>query len=330
MNESPETWYPLQFEPVYKDYLWGGRRLVERYGRRAPAGPVAESWEVSAHPDGMSRVTNGPWAGRTLADLSAEHGAALLGGRVGDGPFPLLIKLIDAADRLSVQVHPNDETAARFGGEAKTEMWHLLEADPEAGVYAGLEPGVTPDRLRTAVQAGAFDAVLQRHPVTAGDAVFIPGGRVHAIDRGCLILEVQQSSNTTYRLYDWGRVDAAGRSRELHVDQAIQVIRWDDAGHPVVAPKQLPGSRGGKRWELYESAYFRMERWRLTDPCREPAAPESFRVLFQAEGSTRLNWGGESLVLPAGASCLIPAAHPAFDLEPLDPGTLVQVTVPGP
>jgi mannose-6-phosphate isomerase len=330
MHAPQSDWYPLQFVPVYKDYLWGGRRLAERYGRDVPPGAVAESWEISAHPDGMSTVAHGPWAGRSLAALAATHGPGLLGARAGGDRFPLLVKLIDAADRLSVQVHPDDAAAARCGGEPKTELWYLLDAAPGAGVFAGLVPGTTPARLRAAVEAGACVELLRRHPVAPGDAVFIPGGRVHAIDRGCLILEVQQSSNTTYRIYDWGRRDARGRARELHLDEAVRVTRWDDTASPLVAPAPLPDAPGARRWLIHEAPYFRMERWVLTAPCRVAADPSSFQALFLADGRTRLDWGRGAIDLRAGESCLIPAALDGFLLDPRGSADLLRVTVPAP
>lgn len=328
MHSTPSVWYPLRFVPVYKDYLWGGRRLVDRYAREAPPGPVAESWEISAHPDGMSRVAGGPWAGRTLAELAAEHGCALLGDRVGGDRFPLLMKIIDAADCLSVQVHPDDEAATRFGGAPKTEMWYLLDADPGAGVYAGLAEGATPERLRAAIESGRIGDVVMRHEVGAGDAVFIPGGRVHAIDRGCLILEVQQSSNTTYRIYDWGRLDARGEARALHLEEAERVTRWDDTESPLVRAAPISGGGGDRRRLVHQSRYFRMERWDLTEACREPARPETFQALFMAEGHARLEWDGGVFDLTAGGSCLIPAALPGFSLDPRGAATLLRVTAP--
>ena len=314
--------YPLLFDPVYKDYLWGGDRIPRKYGRDVPPGVYAESWELSAHPEGMSRVANGPWRGRPLEDLASEYGAALLGTRVGAGPFPLLVKLIDSKDRLSVQVHPNDETAARYGGEAKTEMWYMLDADPGAGVFAGLGEGVDEAAFRRAIEETCFEDVLVRVPVEAGDAVFIPGGRVHAIDRGCLILEVQQSSNTTYRIHDWGRVGADGKPRELHIEEAVRVTSWNDPEPAKVEPEDL----GSGRWLVHESTYFRMERWEVDGVNALADSPETFQALFCAGGDFRIGAGDEEVVLNAGATCLLPACLEGVRIA--GRGEALRITVP--
>ncbi|MDZ4199894.1 MAG: type I phosphomannose isomerase catalytic subunit, partial [Kiritimatiellia bacterium] len=228
--------YPLLLKPAYKNYLWGGTRIAEVYGRETPPGPVAESWEVSTRPEGMSLVLNGPLAGRTLQEAIDTMGEDLLGARAPRGQMPLLIKLIDARDRLSVQVHPDDESAALHGGEAKTEMWILLDAEPGACLFAGFRPGLARPEIEQAIREGRWTEILQTLPVRAGDAVFIPGGRVHAIGAGCLILEIQQNSNTTYRLYDWDRKGSDGKPRKLHLEQALSVIRWEDPGEPLLQP----------------------------------------------------------------------------------------------
>jgi mannose-6-phosphate isomerase len=207
-------------------------------------------------------------------------------------------------------------------------MWYLLDADEGAAVFAGLQPGTDAKRFTEAIESCEFEDVLKRVPVKAGDAVFIPGGRVHAIDRGCLILEVQQSSNTTYRIYDWGRVDATGKARDLHIEQAAQVTLWDDDEDARVVPERLEGATAGERWLIYESPYFRMERWQVVTEWTQTATPESFQVLFNAKGHTRLSWDGGELDLHPGTSCLIPAALDGFRLQPRDRSTVLRVTVP--
>lgn len=329
MSRKLPPLYPLRFRPVYKDYLWGGDTIARRFRPDLPPGIYAESWEVSAHPDGMSVTVNGPLAGHPLAALVERYGAALVGARVGGGPFPLLVKLIDARERLSVQVHPDDEAAAAHGGEPKTEMWYVLDADPGASVFAGLAPGTDARRFRRALAEGGIVEVLRQVPVRAGDAVYIPGGRVHAIDRGCLILEVQQSSNTTYRIHDWGRVGADGRPRGLHLAQASRVINWNDTGEARVVPHQTDAGKYGETWEIHTSPYFRMEQLRLQAAADGPACPETFQVLFCAEGSAAITWDKGGLDLPAGVSCLVPAALGGFRLLPAGgPARLLRITVP--
>lgn len=324
---NPEI-YPYRFHPVYKNYIWGGTRIPQLYGREVPPGIYAESWEVSDHPDGESVVARGPLAGLSLRELCVRLGDRLLGeGRVWTH-FPLLIKLIDARDRLSVQVHPDDESAARYGGEAKTEMWYLLDAAPGAQVFAGLKPGVGPREFQDAISKNRVEELLTAVPVQTGDTVFIPGGRIHAIDAGCLILEVQQSSNTTYRVYDWGRVGQDGKPRPLHIREALEVIRWEDA-FPVRIPTDQSDSGGNIRREIHATPYFRLERVRLRSPEEIAEKGDSFAVWFTIQGSLQLEYDGGIEEFEPGSSCLIPAALKRYRLVPLKESTeLLRITTP--
>jgi mannose-6-phosphate isomerase len=320
-----DTYAPLFFEPVYKDYVWGGDRIPRIFDRALPPGRYAESWEVSARPEGMSVVSEGPHAGRALADLIAAHGVDLLGARVGADRFPLLIKLIDARETLSVQVHPNSETAQRTGGEPKTEMWYVLDAAPEACVYVGFRPGVTPDLLRKALRDNAVEDLLVRMPVRPHDAIFVPGGRVHAIGAGCLLLECQQNSNTTYRLYDWGRVGADGKPRELHIEPALQAIDWDEPPSARATPRALPAAPPNSCAEIVRCPFFRMRRIELRAPETWPADRGSFRVLFAAEGDVMLDAGAHATRLPRGRSALMPADCPDTVVRPGPRGATILV-----
>jgi mannose-6-phosphate isomerase len=321
--------YPLLFKPVYKDYIWGGDRIIRLYGRDAPPGIYAESWEVSDRADGMSVVANGPLAGRTLHDLLKECRADLLGTRIRGTDFPLLIKLIDSRDRLSVQVHPNDETARKYGGEAKTEMWYMLDADPGAGVFAGLKPGSGEREFEEAMRTRRFREILTRVPVAKGDAIFIPGGRVHAIDAGCLILEVQQNSNTTYRIYDWDRVGPDGKPRALHLDAARQVIDWRDSGGAKVAASPAEKSGRNECREILQSPYFRLERLALVEPWTARGDGGTFQILFVSSGRARVEAGGASEVLRPGTSCLVPASLRECSIRPEGGAAeILRITVP--
>ena len=211
---------PLLLQPVYKEYVWGGDRLIHEFRRRLHPGIYAEAWEIADHPDGHTRLINGPDAGATLSEAIARRGPELLGLGRTETTFPLMVKIIDARETLSVQVHPNDETAKRVGGEAKSEMWYVLSATPDAHIYSGFRPGVTPTDFERARTAGTIPALLQLFPARPGMVFSTPGGRVHAIGAGCVLLEVQQDANTTYRLYDWDRLDMDGKPRALHVDKA--------------------------------------------------------------------------------------------------------------
>jgi len=313
-------WYPLQFKPVYKRYLWGGDRINRCFQRGEPPGRRAESWEVCDRPEGMSVVLNGPLAGTSLGELVARHGPELM-GTAWEGGFPLLVKLIDARETLSVQVHPDEEAARRIGGEPKTEMWVVLSADPGAEVVAGFIPGTGAGDVRRALAAGRLPDLLRRVPVTAGDAVFIPGGRVHAIGAGCLLLEVQQNSDTTYRLYDWDRKVADGPPRPLHIEEALQAIHWDDRGAgPLVQPRPAPAAAGNSVRALLHDPLFAVDRYTLQaaeEPL--PAAP-GCRVLFCAAGNGVLQWQDGQHPLRPGTTLLLPAALGPASLVPETPG----------
>ncbi len=321
--------YPLFFEPVYQQYVWGGDRIARRFNRDLPEGVYAESWEVSDRTEGMSVVANGPLKGMPLADLIRDYGRDLLGTDSDEARFPLLVKLIDARETLSVQVHPNDERAAACGGEAKTEMWYVLEADPSARVYAGVRPGVDEVKFRDAMEQGALEDLLHVEPVQAGDAIFMPGGRVHAIGAGCLLLEVQQNSNTTYRLYDWGRVGADGKPRDLHIDQAMQVIRWHDEDRVKMRPRRLGLIEKNELWEVLTCSHFRMERLLIREPWPAGHDGRSFQVLFCADAPVRIRAENGSQDLVSGGTCLIPASVTRYTVEPLGaPATLLRITRP--
>jgi mannose-6-phosphate isomerase len=324
-----ERLYPLMLTPVHKEHLWGGRRIAATYARTIPLERCGESWEVADRPEGMSVVANGPLAGATLHDLVVRLGASLIGRDVGpSGRFPLLIKVIDANERLSVQVHPDDASAALHGGEPKTEAWYVLGAAPGAAVYTGLTPGTDADRFAAALRAGRVESLLRKFPVSAGDAIFIPGGRVHAIGEGCLLLEVQQNSNTTWRVYDWGRVDRqTGQPRELHIEQAKRVIRWSDTGEDIPrTPRRLPQPTPNGRTEVVACPYFRLERLALrAQGTVVRAAGEGFQALFVAEGSVSIVGSGFDLAVGPGRSVLIPAALDRYALVPAHgPATVLR------
>ena len=317
--------YPLKFHPVYKDYIWGGSRISETFQRNLPPGICAESWEIADHPDGMSVVANGPLAGKTLRGILREAPKEIMGTRTKGDRFPLLIKLIDARQRLSVQVHPNDRTAPVVGGEAKTEMWYLLGDNP-AQVYCGLREGTTRESFLRAVENGTCGETLRTVPVQKDSAVFVPGGRVHAIDAGCLILEIQQNSNTTYRIFDWNRVGTDGKPRELHIEKAMQVIDWSDRGNPLAKPRLLAESETFQHWEILSCDYFRLEKLSGFQSLEIPMDGKTFHALFVAEGKAEISWANGREHIAAGESILIPAALPAYTLE--GPATILRTTIP--
>lgn len=319
--------YPLLFTPVYKSYLWGGSRLAAFYGRQGTPDVCAESWEVSDRAEGMSVVRNGPLAGRTLTSLVMDIGRPVIGAKAPPtGRFPLLIKLIDARQRLSVQVHPYHETAYRYGGESKTEAWVMLADAPGACVYCGWREPMTEARFRALLAQGELAHALGRIEAKPGTAVYVPGGRVHAIGEGCLIFEVQQNSNTTYRVDDWNRVDDDGKPRELHVEQAVKVIDWDDTAVTARAPTRIRGGGENARWRLVSSPFFRLVRLDLAQTETVESDPSSFTCLFVQRGAAVCNAAGMDVPLTAGTSCLVPAALERYTLCPAAPSTSLVVT----
>ena len=327
MQTADSVRQPLLLDPAYQGYIWGGSRIPKAFKRALPEGVYAESWELSDRPEGPSRVAGGVWDGKPLAEVLASAPASLL-GTTAPSAFPLLIKLIDARERLSVQVHPDDASAPRCGGEAKTEAWHVLEAAPGAQVFAGLRPGVTEAAFRAALTASRLEDCLRAIPVRAGDTIFIPGGRVHAICEGCLLLEVQQNSNTTYRVYDWGRVGTDGKPRPLHIDKAFQVIRWEDAGEPKTTPRPLAHPDGTSSLELVASPYFRLERFDLKGPQAFSHDGHSFHAWFTAGTALTVEYPEGRLEVPFGRTFLIPAALTGYRLVPHSPGQALRTSVP--
>jgi mannose-6-phosphate isomerase len=224
------TWSPLQFTPLFKERPWGGSTLEGWGGRHPPAGKkIGESWELVDRPEDQSVVAHGHFAGKTLRWLMENHGREILGGNLDPKqPFPLLIKLLDCRERLSLQVHPPLHAAGRLRGEPKTESWFILKADPNARLMAGLNKGVTRQAFEHALKSGKLEPLVHSFGVTTGDYIFIPSGRIHAIGGGLLILEIQQNSDTTFRVFDWGRVGLDGKPRDLHIRESMESIDFND------------------------------------------------------------------------------------------------------
>jgi mannose-6-phosphate isomerase len=325
---EPNRHMPMLLEPVYKEYIWGGQRFITEFHRRLNPGRYAESWEIADHPDGRTRIINGPCAGLTLSEAIAVHGRDILGPDLaGCKSFPLMIKLIDAKETLSVQVHPDDESAARYGGEAKSEMWYVLSATPDAHIYSGFRPGVTAADFERARAAGAIPSLLQRFPAKPGMIFNTPGGRVHAIGAGCLLLEVQQDANTTYRLYDWDRLDArTGQPRPLHTEKALQVINWNLTGSPVapILPEETVGENFTRRL-LLDDPHFHVEEWSLRGLAEAGHPGDGFRVLFPVNGNVRIRTPGQpAMILQVNSTCLLPSILDRFTLQPADDRTPEQ------
>ncbi len=325
--------HPLRFQPIYRDYIWGGTRLATRYGRRDAPARCAESWEIAAHPQGDSVVREGPFAGRRLSTLLREHGVALGGTRCPTDRFPLLMKLIDARERLSLQVHPDEDAALRHGGEPKSELWYILDAPPEAVLFAGLQPGVGPRAFQEALTRHRLPELLRRLPARPDRALFIPGGTLHAIGAGCLILEIQQSSDTTFRLYDWDRTGSDGRLRPLHLQQGIEALRWGAPAPELLTPvEEGARSAGGSRhYRILRSDFFALHKTFLLEEVNVRLSGTTFHVLFAADNPLRVRWdkpAGE-IRLAGGESCLVPASLPCYHVVPDAPtgATLLTATL---
>lgn len=309
------TLYPLTFTPVLKDYIWGGRNLERAFGRELPPGIIAESWEIAAHKDGTAVVDNGPYAGQLLTEVHAELGLDLIGRHSAwaqeRGKFPLLIKLLDANRQLSVQVHPDDEYALEHEGNelGKSEMWVVLQAQPNAAVILGVTAGTTPERFQQAIAEGKLEPYMHRIPVKAGDVVCVPSRSLHAILEGLVIAEIQQNSNTTYRVYDWNRL-RDGKPRPLHVDKALDVINFDQVAPNLCQPQLVSDTNGVRRFRLCHNKYFVTERVQMA----RGAVFEG-----RCDGSTLEIWGVikgsaevNEVALEAVRFTLLPAAMGEF------------------
>ncbi len=225
--------YPLKFRPIFKERIWGGRKIEDVFGKNLPQNAkIGESWELVDLPDDKSAVVNGPLAGQTIDQVIAKFGVAITGKDNYQPPLPLLIKILDAQDVLSVQVHPDATTCKCTGkGDPKTECWYIIDAQPGAVIYKGLKPGTTRQQFANAVASGTCEDYLVKIPVTVGECHFLPSGTCHAIGAGLLIAEIQQPSDTTYRVFDWNRVDpATSQGRQLHIEDALESIHFDPTG----------------------------------------------------------------------------------------------------
>jgi mannose-6-phosphate isomerase len=304
--------YPLKFTKVLKEKVWGGRGFESFLGIGLEAGKsFGESWEVSAHPNGPSVVAEGPWAGKSLPELMAEHGAALVGRDLYtrfQGKFPLLIKYLDIHDKLSIQVHPDDAYALAHEGEfGKSECWYVLTASPDAKLIVGMAPGVDAATFARKSKAGQWDGLFREVPVAAGDFLHVTPGTVHASLTGSvLICEVQQNSDTTYRIYDFDRLEN-GKLRPLHLDKALDVIEFaaePRLSHP--ADRRRVDVGGATVEALVKDPYYTVDRVEVTAAFHEKAE-DRFRVFSILEGKGTLVHGGTDYPVKAGETWLLPA-----------------------
>ena len=307
---------PLTFEPIFMERMWGGRRLEAEFAKKLPPKrPIGESWEIVDRPEAQSIVHNGLLRGKTLHGLWTQHRDEIFGD-VPDSPrFPLLLKLLDAHDKLSLQVHPPEKLAERLGAESKTEFWYVAAADRSAELYLGFRQSITRDQFEKALRDGTAADYVHTVPVRTGDSVFLPAGRLHALGAGNLLIEIQQNSDTTYRVFDWNRVDDEGKPRQLHVEKALQCIDFDD-----VRPQLLrPTGEVILRQDLFE-----IQKWNLVSP-REVGARGQFVIVCCLTGLVHC----AKVNLKPLEFFLIPAQLQERQLHPRIEGTtLLRVTIP--
>ena len=301
--------YPLTFRPTFKQRVWGGRELERLYHKPLPpAVPIGESWEISDRPDDVSVVANGPLAGKDLRWLMENHAAELLGStRPQGGRFPLLVKILDAQEKLSLQVHPPTATASALGGEPKTEMWYVAEAAPGAELYVGLKRGVTRAEFERRIQAGTVAGCFHRVSVQASDAMFLPSGRVHALGAGLVIFEIQQNSDTTYRVFDWNRLGLDGKPRQLHIPQSLASIDFNDY-EPALLPRAFVPNGACKKRPLVRDRLFTVEAYEAGAGVDVPLPPGKMQIIALLTGRLQVGDRAGLLPLAAGQFCLVPAS----------------------
>lgn len=325
---------PVVLRGSLHETIWGGQRLSTIAGKQLPeGGMIGESWETATD----SIALNVPFAGSTLGELVAQYGADLLGWRAVQvfGPrFPLLAKFIDAQQWLSVQVHPDDSYAAEHeGGKlGKTETWYILDAEPGAQLVYGLKRQASPDEVRSAIEQTRLEDLMLTMPAHAGDVIFVPAGTVHAIGAGICLYELQEYSDVTYRLYDYGRVQANGQPRELHVEEGLEVMRFGPAERPRAVPLVLPADYGladglADRRVLVACPYFVLEELRIHSAYTASVVPSSCQILSVLDGSATLQTDGAEHVLKLGDTAVLPAALGRYRLSSSD-GRVVRSYVP--
>jgi mannose-6-phosphate isomerase len=337
--------YPLIFQPILKERIWGGRELENLYAKQLPPGkPIGESWEISDRPGDASVIANGPLTGKTLHWLMENHARELLGDTkpAAGGRFPLLCKILDAREKLSLQVHPPGSKAAELNGEPKTEMWFIADAAPDASLYVGLKRGVTRAECEKKISDGSVADCFHCIPVRAGDAMFLPSGRVHAVGSSLVIFEIQQNSDTTYRVFDWNRTGLDGKPRELHIAQSLASIDFNDFEPKLVETKFTTNGKIQKR-SLVNDPLFSVETWKLNSGASGLLKPKKLQIIAVTAGKIEIKSGLErgrlarvmqspeladeppALFLSAGQFSLIPASLERTEILAKSDAVLLRV-----
>ena len=294
--------YPLKFRPIYKQRIWGGQKLREVFDKDLPANEkIGESWELADLPEDKSVISNGELAGQTLNSAIKKYPKEITGVQNFPDTFPLLIKFLDAQDTLSVQVHPDPETCKRMGrGKPKTECWYIISNEPGSVIYKGLKDGVTREQFAEAIEKGTVADTLVKIPVEVGDCHFLPSGTAHAIGPGLLIAEIQMPSDTTYRVFDWNRVDDTGKARELHIEEALESIHFDSSGD------NLSVTKVGR---LVDCEYFKVDKGHQGKNCEMLMSSGLMKTLVIISGSGTITGAGIEVEFASGDTLLIPATY---------------------
>ncbi len=319
--------YPLTFQPIFKERIWGGRELEKLYGKKLPQGKViGESWEISDRPGDESVIANGTFAGKSLHWLMENHARELLGDAkpASENRFPLLIKILDAREKLSLQVHPPASKAAELKGEPKTEMWFIADAAPGAELFVGLKRGVTRAEFEKKIADGSVAECFHRVPVRAGDTMFLPSGRVHAIGDGLVIFEIQQNSDTTYRVFDWNRTGLDGKPRELHVAQSLASIDFNDF-EPKLAGGKSSGDDKIKSRALVRDPLFNVEHLEIKSGAVAKLKEHKLQIVAAVSGQIEIKGGLEIVNLSAGQFCLVPGSLKQTEILAKSDAALLRV-----
>lgn len=291
----------LKLKPIGKDYLWGGTKLKENYGKNFDMNPLAETWEFSTHPDGLTLVENGNFKGKTLLEVFKSN-PELFGDKFKDKKdLPILVKFIDAKNKLSVQVHPNDDYALKFENQnGKSEMWYVLEAEENARLVYGFEHNVTPDILKKSLADGSVEKHLHFEPVKKGDVFFIPAGTVHGIGEGIVVAEIQENSNVTYRVFDYNRVDKNGKKRELHVDKALKVLNMNAFSGKTCQSKLIKYSQNIAYEHLCNCNYFDVHKYTIKGKLNLNVKYDEFSIILCVNGKGGIISGEDNLEINKG------------------------------
>jgi mannose-6-phosphate isomerase len=311
--------YPFVFQPIFKDRIWGGRELERLFAKKIPAGkPIGESWEISDRPGDASVIANGSLVGKDLRWLMENHAVEILGDAkpAAENRFPLLCKILDAREKLSLQVHPPASKADELKGEPKTEMWFIADAAPDASLYVGLKNGVTRAEFEKKISDGSVADCFHRIPVKAGDTMFLPSGRVHAIGDGLVIFEIQQNSDTTYRVFDWNRVGLDGKPRELHIAQSLASIDFNDF-EPKLVPVNYRQGPQFKFRQLVEDPLFNVQELVFENAGSLELSGSYLRIIAVTKGAAKISDDSSGIVaeLKSGDFCLVPACLKNVEIQ---------------